>query len=85
MKNAERRFLLNLKRAARGEFGLGAMQDHLRQLDKARTSAATWDRQWDVDDTIAKWDTLPFEERQAFLQLHISKIIVRDESVEVVT
>ena len=85
IKNAERRFLLNLKRAARGEFGLGAVQDHLKQLDKARTSAATWDRQWDVEDTVAKWDTLPFEERQAFLQLHISKIIVRDESIEVVT
>ena len=83
VKNAERRFLLNLKRAARGEFGLGAVQDHLKQLDKARTGAATWDRQWDVRDTISKWDTLSFDEQQAFLQFHISKIVVRDDSIDV--
>ena len=85
IKNAERRFLLNLKRAARGEFGLGAVRDHLRQLDKARTSATTWDRHWDVQDTIANWDTFSFEEQQAFLLLHISKIVVHDDSVEVLS
>ena len=84
IKNAERRFLLNLKRAARGEFGLGAIQDHLRQLDNARTSAASWDRHWDVDDTIGNWDSLTFDEQQAFLQLHVSRIIVHDDSVEIV-
>ena len=83
VKNAERRFLLNLKRAARGEFGLGAVHDQLKQLDKARTGAATWDRQWDVRDTVSKWDTLPFDERQAFLQFHISRIVVHDESIDV--
>ena len=85
IKNAERRFLLNLKRAARGEFGLGAVQDHLKQLDKARTGAANWDRQWDVQETIANWETLTFEEQQAFLLSHISTIVVRDDSVEVVS
>jgi DNA invertase Pin-like site-specific DNA recombinase len=85
IKNAERRFLLNLKRAARGEFGLGAVRDHLRQLDNARTSATTWDRHWDVQDTIANWDTFSFEEQQAFLLLHISKIVVHDDSVEVLS
>ncbi len=83
VKNAERRFLQNLKRAARGEFGLGAVQDHLKQLDKARTSAATWEHDWDVDETIQKWDTLSFEEQQSFLLIHISKIIVSDDSIEV--
>ena len=58
-------------------------EHHLRQLDKARTSAATWDRHWDVQDTIANWDTFSFEEQQAFLLMHISKIVVHDESVEV--
>lgn len=85
VKNAERRFLLNLKRAARGEFGLGAVQDHLKQLDNARMSANSWDRHWDVDDTIENWGSLPFEEQQAFLQLHVSRIIVHDESAEVVS
>ena len=85
VKNAERRFLTNLKRAARGEFGLGAVQDHLKQLDKARTSAATWDREWDVKDAIQNWDTLTFDEQQAFLLMHISKIVVSDDSAEVLT
>ena len=83
IKNAERRFLLNLRRAARGEFGLGAVQDHLKQLDKARTGAANWERDWDVDDTIDDWGSLSFEEQQAFLLMHISRIVVRDDSVEV--
>ena len=48
IKNAERRFLLNLKRAARGEFGLGAVHDYLKQLDKARTRAAATDNIWDA-------------------------------------
>ena len=85
IKNAERRFLLNLKRAARGEFGLGAVQDHLKQLDKARSSAANWDRQWDVQETIENWESLTFEDQQAFLLLHISKIVVRDDSADVLT
>ena len=85
IKNAERRFLLNLKRAARGEFGLGAVHDYLKQLDKARTRAAATDNIWDAGDTISRWDTLPFDERQAFLLTHVSKIVVRDDSADVVT
>ena len=85
IRNAERRFLLNLKRAARGEFGLGAVQDHLKQLDKARSSAANWDRRWDVQETIENWESLAFEDQQAFLLLHVSKIVVRDDSVDVLT
>ena len=85
IKNAERRFLLNLKRAARGEFGLGAVHDYLKQLDKARTRAAATDNLWDLDDIISRWDDLPFEERQAFLLMHVSRIVVRDDDVEVVT
>ena len=83
VKNAERRFLLSLKRAARGEFGLGAVQNNLRQLDSARTGAASWDREWDAGNTIASWETLDFDDRQAFLQLHVSRIVVHDDSVEV--
>ena len=83
VKNAERRFLLSLKRAARGEFGLGAVQNNLRQLDSARTGAASWDREWDAGNTIANWETLDFDDRQAFLQLHVSRIVVHDDSVEV--
>lgn len=84
VKNAERRFLTGLKGAARGEFGLGAVHTYLKQLDSARTNAASWNRDWDVNETIDKWDTLAFDDQQAFLHLHISKIIVRDDSAEVI-
>ena len=85
IKNAERRFLLNLKRAARGEFGLGAVHDYLKQLDKARTRAVATDTLWDAGETISRWDNLPFDERQAFLLTHVSKIVVSDDSAEVLT
>lgn len=85
IKNAERRFLLNLKRAARGEFGLGAVHDYLKQLDKARTRATATDNIGDAGATISRWDNLPFDEQQAFLLTHVSRIVVRDDSVEVET
>ncbi|MCY3543481.1 MAG: recombinase family protein [Chloroflexi bacterium] len=85
VKNAERRFLVGLKGAARGEFGLGAVHTYLKQLDNARTNAASWNRDWDDRETIDKWDTLTFEVQQAFLYMHISKIVVRDDSAEVIT
>ena len=85
IKNAERRFLLNLKRAARGEFGLGAVHDYLKQLDKARTRAAATDNIWDAGDAISRWESLPFDEQQAFLLTHVSRIVVSDDSAEVLT
>lgn len=85
IRNAERRFLQNLKRAARGEFGLGALTEHLEGLDKARSSAARQDRHMDVSKTLQHWDTLDFTDRQAFLTVHIAKIVVWDDSVEALT
>lgn len=85
IRNAERRFLQNLKRAARGEFGLGALTEHLEGLDKARSSAARQDRHMDVSKTLQHWDTLDFTDRQAFLTVHITKIVVWDDSVEALT
>lgn len=85
IRNAERRFLQNLKRAARGEFGLGALTEHLEGLDKARSSAARQDRHMDVSKTLQHWDTLDFVDRQAFLTIHIAKIVVWDDSVEALT
>lgn len=85
VKNAERRFLLNLKRAARGEFGVAALVEHLDGLDKARSSAANSDGAMDVRGLLERWDMLDLDNRQAFLMTHIAKIVVWDKSVEVVT
>lgn len=84
IRNAERRFLQNLKRAARGEFGLGALTEHLEGLDKARSSATRPDRHMDVSKTLQRWDTLDLVDKQAFLTVHIVKIVVWDDSVEVI-
>lgn len=85
IRNAERRFLQNLKRAARGEFGVGALTEHLEGLDKARSSATRQDKHMDVSKTLQRWDTLDFTDRQAFLTVHIAKIVVWDDSVEALT
>lgn len=85
VKNAERRFLLNLKRAARGEFGVAALVEHLDGLDKARVSAANSDGAMDARALLERWDMLDLDNRQAFLMTHIAKIVVWDKSVEVLT
>ena len=85
VKNAERRFLLNLKRAARGEFGVAALVEHLDGLDKARVSAANSDGAMDARGLLERWDVLDLENRQAFLMTHIDRIVVWDREVEVVT
>ena len=37
----------------------------------------------DVDDVLANWDTLGLEQRRDFLEEHVIRIIVQDDSVEV--
>ena len=77
--------MLNLKRAARGEFGVAALVEHLDGLDKARVSAANSDGAMDARGLLDRWDVLDLENRQAFLMTHIDRIVVWDREVEVVT
>ncbi len=83
VKNAERRFFQAMKRTAQGEFDLGVLSEYLDNLDKVRADAASSDGPVDVEATINRWDALNFDEQQGFLLQHIAKIVVSDDSVEV--
>ncbi len=85
IRNAERRLMQNLKRVARGELGLGALTEHLHDLDKARADAENPPESVDAREVLDRWDTLEFTERQAFLHRHIAKIVVLDDSIQVMT
>lgn len=84
VKNAERRFLQAMKRAARGEITVKMLGEYLQELDAARRAVASAEQAVDVEAVLAQWDSLDIAARQAFLVEHIARINVRDDRVEVV-
>ncbi len=84
VKNAERRFLQAMKRAARGEITVKTLGEYLQELDAARRAAASAEQAVDVEAVLAQWDSLDIAARQAFLVEHIARINVRDDRVEVI-
>ncbi len=83
VKNAERRFLQAMKRTAQGELDLEVLHEYLDNLDKVRIAAVDSDSPVDVEATINRWEALNFDEQQGFLLQHVAKIVVSDDSVEV--
>ena len=83
VKNAERRFFQAMKRTAHGELDLEVLREYLDNLDKVRRSAEDSGSPVDVEATINRWEALDFDARQGFLLQHIAKIVVSDDSVEV--
>ena len=86
VRNAERRLLKAVRRAARGEFSIGALGEYLSQLDEARArrGASGQMSASDVAETLVRWESLPMAGRRSFLMEHVVRIDVRDEVVEVV-
>ena len=84
VRNAERRFLRAMKRAAEGDLSLQALGSHLNDLDAARAEAGHASQPADVDSTLAGWDSLNMTDRRGFLMQHISRVVVSDDGVEVV-
>ena len=80
--NAERRFLQAMRRAARGELSIAILGDYLDELDKVRLRASSPERGANTAETLAGWDSIPIAERQSFLMEHVTRIVVRDESVQ---
>jgi hypothetical protein len=80
--NAERRLLQATKRTARGEMAIGALGDYLDELDEARRRAGDTSAGARPADVLAGWESLPLAERQSFLQEHVERITVTDDSVE---
>ncbi len=83
VQNAERRFVQSMKQAARGKLTTGRLGEYLDDLDSVRTAAKNADRPLDVDKTLANWDSLELGDQQRFLNEHVSRIVVKDDSVEV--
>ncbi len=84
IRNAERRFLLAMRKTASG----AAKTDHLEQaiadLDKARASAERSDTPANVEETLGKWEDLEFEEKRDFLLTHVARVEVRDHMATLV-
>ena len=83
VRNAERRFIQSMKQAASGKLTTERLGEYLVDLDKVRNSARNAGRPLDVDRTLENWDSLELEDQQLFLSEHVSRIVVRDDSVEV--
>ena len=84
VKNAERKFVQAMKRAARGEVKVRVLGDYLGELDRMRRALDSPDRSVDAMAVLDKWDSLDFAQRQTFLEDHVVRIDVGDDSVEVI-
>ena len=80
--NAERRLLKATKRTAHGETALATLGDCLDELDEARRRANDHTDGALPTDVLARWQSLPFADRQSFLTEHVETIIVYDDSVD---
>ena len=83
VRNAERRFVQSMKQAARGKLTTERLGEYLDDLDNVRNAAKNAGRPLDVDKTLESWDSLDLEDQQRFLSEHVSRIVVKDDSVEV--
>ena len=83
LRNAERRFLRAARRAARGEIGIVRLGEYLRDLDTARRAVRGNDAAEDTQSSLDGWNDLDLDRQHTFLAEHVARIVVHDESVEV--
>ena len=84
LRNAERRFTQAFRRAARGALEVQALGRYLNELDASRRGLDGDARVGDAVNVLERWESLDIEARRTFLMTHLARIVVRDESVEVV-
>ncbi len=84
VQNAERRCIKAMRRTASGQGSIQKLGWHLTQLDSARETAQGAGPPVDVDTVLAGWESLAVADRQRFLKERIERIVVKDDSVEVV-
>ena len=83
VKIAERRFVQTMRQAASGKLTTAKLGEYLDELDRVRAAAGNAHRPVDVSETLDNWDSLELEQQQRFLSEHVSRIIVRDDAIEV--
>ena len=84
IRNAERRFVEAMRRTANGQGTVRTLGWHLAQLDAAREAVGSDRQTVDVETTLAEWDTLPVADRQSFLKERVARIVVHDDSIDLV-
>jgi hypothetical protein len=83
LRNAERRFLRIARRASRGEVGILKLREYLRGLDSARRAVQGGGDAEDAQSSLDGWKGLDLQQQHIFLAEHVARIVVHDESVEV--
>ena len=83
VEHAERRLLDAMRRTARGERKTYLLADYLAALDTARKAASGDHIQADVDQTLSRWEDLDMEAQRDFLASHVARIVVKDDTVQV--
>ena len=80
VRNAERRLLAAARSAARGELTIQELGEYLDGLDVARERTTTAGSA----ETLADWESLDIAARQSFLARCMTRIVVKDDEVELV-
>ena len=83
VRNAERRFIQALRRAARGAASVGTFASCLDVLDTARAGVQRANDATDMAQTLEDWDQLDFGARRDSLPAHLVRGAVKDEMVPV--
>lgn len=83
VRNAERRLLRAAGRAARGQLTVQILGDYVASLDAARGQIATAGVT-NAAETLAGWDSLDIGARQSFLAGCVTRVVVKDDAVELV-
>ena len=84
VKNCERRLLHAMRRAAAARISIATLGRYLEELDSARNDANSPEERGDANGILEKWDLLDFTERQRFLTNNIVRVVVKDDTTEVV-
>ena len=82
--NAERRFLLAMRKTAAGGADTDHLEGALQELDEARSGAARSETPIDIDEVLARWEELSFVQRRDFLMTNVAKVEVSDHMARVV-
>ena len=84
VKNAERRLNNAMKRIARAEMKLEKLSEYISDLDNNRKGAERAENPMNVKANLNRWENLTFNDKQNLLMETVSRIIVKDEAIEVV-
>ena len=78
VQNAERRFILAMKKTATGAAKTDHLEEALNDLDKTRAGAAQAGSAEGMEAALSQWDELDFVRKRDFLMTHVGRVEVRD-------